>query len=329
MSMEVLLSAPLLTIQDQGRHGWRHLGVPRCGVMDTLALQQANLLLGNALDAAALEITSGPVLLRFTRPTRILLMGADMQACVFAADRSTLKLGRVLPGFVTLLDAGDCLRLQQTPAAGQRALLAVAGGFDVPPVMGSRSTDLINAFGGLEGRSLRAGDIVPVGIDHAPASINPPEHRGVRQQRWSTVLRILPAADFKRFDERARSALLETRWRVHADSNRMGLRLAGEALTLLPGQARQLSMGVLPGLIQVPSDGQPIILAADAQTTGGYPAIASVISADLWQLAYLGPGTLLSFNEVSLAEAHGLRSHQQLQLDRLRVALGRPDDTPA
>lgn len=326
MSMEVLLSAPLLTIQDLGRHGWRHLGVPRCGVMDTLALQQANLLLGNAPDAAALEITSGPVLLRFTRAAHIVLMGADMQASQLAADSTTVKNPRVLPGFVTALAGGDCLRLQQPPASGQRAVLAVAGGFDVKPVMGSRSTDLINGFGGLHGKALRAGDKVPIGTVYGQPTDHTPECRGVRQSRWSTVLRILPAADFRCFDERARSALLETRWRVHSDSNRMGLRLRGEPLTLAAGQARHLSMGVLPGLIQVPADGQPIVLAADAQTTGGYPAIASVISADLWQLAYLGPGTLLSFSEVSLAEAHGLRSHQQLQLRRLRAALGRPDE---
>lgn len=323
MSMEVVLSAPLLTIQDLGRHGWRHLGVPRCGVMDTLALQQANLLLGNDDNAAALEITSAPVLLRFTEPTRIVLMGADMHAALLASDATTIKKTRLWPGFVTTVEAGDCLRLQQAPVPGQRALLAVAGGFAVAPVMGSRSTDLINGFGGLQGRALRAGDKVPLGTvcDNTVRSSHD-KTRGVRQQQWSTLLRILPAADFRRFDERARSALLETPWYVHADSNRMGLRLTGERLALAGNHNRQLSMGVLPGLIQVPADGQPIILAADAQTTGGYPAIASVISADLWQLAYLGPGTVLRFSEVSLAEAHGLRSRQQLQLNRLRLALG-------
>ena len=317
MTMEVLRSAPLLTIQDLGRHGWRHLGVPRCGVMDTLALQQANLLLGNDLNAAALEITSGPLLLRFTGPTCIVLMGADMRASCLEADTRTVKKQHLLPGFVVSLEAGDCLQLQHAPVPGQRALLAVAGGFDIEPVLGSRSTDLINGFGGLGGRALRSGDKVPTGTDQPPEC----DTRGVRQQSWTSVLRILPATDFRRFDERARSALLETPWRVHQDSNRMGLRLSGESLTLGARPERHLSMGVLPGLIQVPPDGQPVILAADAQTTGGYPAIASVISADLWQLAYMTPGTPVYFTEVSLAEAHGLASRQQLQLNRLRSTL--------
>jgi len=321
MAMEVLLSAPLLTIQDMGRQGWRHLGVPRCGMMDTLALQQANLLLNNDVNAAALEITSGPLLLRFDEPTRIVLMGADMQASLLESDTRTVETPRLLPGFAVNLNAGDCIRLQRPPAAGQRALLAVAGGFDVEPVLGSRSTDLINGFGGWHGRALTKGDVIPTGF--ADSAEN--EKRGVRQQPWSNVLRILPAADFKRFDDRARSALLETSWRVHQDSNRMGLRLSGESLTLETRPQRQLSMGVLPGLIQVPPDGQPVILAADAQTTGGYPAIASVISADLWQLAYMGPGTVVHFEEISLAEAHGLGSKMQLQLNRLRSTLSLKD----
>ena len=320
MSMEVLRAAPLLTIQDLGRQGWRHLGVPCCGAMDSLALQQANLLLGNDKNAAALEITSTPLLLRFTQPVQLVLMGADVTALHLATDTKTVVNQFVRPGFINTLQAGECLQLQRAPAPGLRALLTVAGGFDVEPVLGSRSTDLMNGFGGWQGRALRAGDQIPVGktvIDRQP------ENRGVRQQTWHPVFRILPAADFKRFDQRSRSALLETPWRVQTESNRMGLRLQGESLTLLPSTARQLSMGVLPGLIQVPPSGQPVILASDAQTTGGYPAIASIISADLWQLAYMPPGTRIRFVDVSLAEAHGLGSRQRLQLQRLQDSLCR------
>jgi len=314
MSMEVLRAAPLLTIQDLGRQGWRHLGVPCCGVMDPLALQQANLLLGNDKNAAALEITSTPALLRFTEPVQLVLMGADANASHLAADTKTVLKQSVTPGFIHTLEAGECLQLQRTAAPGLRALLAVAGGFDVEPVLGSRSTDLINGFGGWQGRALRAGDQIPVGKTNP---LNQADNRGVRQQNWHPVFRILPAADFKRFDQRSRSALQETLWKVQPESNRMGLRLQGEPLTLLSSVTRQLSMGVLPGLIQVPPSGQPVILAADAQTTGGYPAIASIISVDLWQLAYMTPGTHIQFVEVSLAEAHGLGSRQRLQLQRL------------
>jgi 5-oxoprolinase (ATP-hydrolysing) subunit C len=326
--MDVLLSAPMLTIQDNGRHGWRHLGVPRCGMMDSLALCQANLLLGNDENAAALEITSGPVLLKFHQNSLIVLMGADMQSCILHSDQKTIKRQHLIPGFIYSLDAGDCLRMNQAAQPGQRAMLMVAGGFDVEPVMGSRSTDLMNGFGGLHGQALRAGDKVPVGKaygaeNHLPT--NSPRKSGVRQHSWNHELRIIPGTDYARFDDLSRKYLLGSRWTISPDCNRMGLRLQGEKLRLakIPGKEsiRHLSIGVLPGLIQVPPDGQPIILAADAQTTGGYPAIASIISCDLWQLAYMTPGTRIRFSEVSLAEAHGLASHQQLQIQKLRDSL--------
>lgn len=323
--MEVLLSAPMMTIQDSGRHGWRHLGVPRCGMMDTLALWQANLLLGNNENDAGLEITMGPVLLKFHRDIRIVLMGADMHACVYGPDQQSVKHAHLIPGFVYSLDTGDCLRLNQASQPGQRAMLMVDGGFDVEPVMGSRSTDLMNHFGGFEGRALRTGDRITTGsataTNHQPADKN----TGVRQHSWNHELRVMPGTDYPRFRQQARTQLLESRWTVSQDCNRMGLRLQGPALNMAMDSGkestRHLSIGVLPGLIQVPPDGKPIILAADAQTTGGYPAIASIISCDLWQLAYMTPGTRIRFVEVSLAEAHGLARHQQLQLQKLRTSL--------
>ncbi|MDO9520764.1 MAG: biotin-dependent carboxyltransferase family protein [Pseudohongiella sp.] len=329
--MEVLLSAPMLTIQDNGRQGWRHLGVPRCGMMDKLALCQANLLLGNDENAAALEITSGPVLLKFNQNSLIVVMGADMQTCILDGDQNTVKRKNLIPGFIYALQAGDCLRMSQAAQPGQRAMLMVAGGFDVEPVMGSRSTDLMNGFGGLHGQALRAGDKVPIGaapagtMSEAIKTANLPHKSGVRQHSWNHELRIMPGTDYSRFDDKARKYLCESRWTLSPDCNRMGLRLQGEALNLArtpeKNTTRHLSIGVLPGLIQVPPDGQPIILAADAQTTGGYPAIASIISCDLWQLAYMTPGTRIRFSEVSLAEAHGLASHQQQQIQKLRDSL--------
>lgn len=331
--MEVLLSAPMMSIQDSGRRGWRYLGVPHCGMMDGLAFCQANLLLGNDENAAALEITTGPVLLRFHHNTRLVLMGADMQACIFGADQKTVKHQYLLPGFIYALDAGDCLRLNQSAHPGQRAMLMVEGGFAVAPVMGSRSTDLMNHFGGFEGRALRTGDCLPIGsaanntesASSMTAAAAPRHKAGVRQHSWNHELRLMPGTDYSRFQEQARAKLLGSRWTVSQDCNRMGLRLQGPPLQLAHDAEnsynRHLSIGVLPGLIQVPPDGQPIILAVDAQTTGGYPAIASIISCDLWQLAYMTPGTRVRFAEVSLAEAHGLASHQQQQLQKLRAAI--------
>jgi biotin-dependent carboxylase-like uncharacterized protein len=320
--IEVLLSSPLLTIQDSGRTGWRHLGVPRCGMMDDLALRQGNLLLGNDEGAAALEVTSAPVLLRFLNDSAIVLMGADMQASILEPDLANTRQQRLLTGFVYLLRAGDCLRLHAAKTPGQRAMLMIRGGVDVPLVLGSRSTDIMNGFGGLQGRALHAGDKIPVG-EHSNTPL--PLKTGVRQHSWNHTLRVLTGPDFTRFDQTSRQALFEKSWMVTAQSNRMGLRLQGDSLRAHePADQplnRLLSIGVLPGLIQVPPDGQPILLAADAQTTGGYPAIASIISADLWQLAYMTSGTRVRFAKISLAEAHGLARHQQQQMLRLRDAL--------
>jgi 5-oxoprolinase (ATP-hydrolysing) subunit C len=145
---------------------------------------------------------------------------------------------------------------------------------------------------------------------------------GVRQQQPGTRLRAIRGIDYGLFQTRARSAFWNTPWRVNPMSNRMGVRLGGEVLHINAEKLR-LSTGTLPGMIQIPADGQPIILAADAQTTGGYPCLASVIAADLWQLAYLTPGSAISFSEVSIAEAQGLTARQQQNLMLLEDNLKR------
>lgn len=308
--IEVILAAPLLTVQDTGRVGRRHLGVPRCGMLDVPALQKANLLLGNPLDAAGLEITFAPVRLKALADHHIVLMGTDLQARLFDADN---KAGQVLvPGFVHAWPAGHTLHLAAAPQGVGRACLAIAGGIDVPLVLGSRSTDLANRFGGLEGRALITGDTLPVGQPDAGTI----PVRGVRQPVADGQLRVLPGPDYAELSAADRDTLWHTSWRVGAASNRMGLRLDGTPLTLVDAGSR-LSYGVLPGQIQVPADGCPIVLAADAQTTGGYPCIGSVVSADLWQLAYLTPGAFIRFVEVDLPTAQYLRQHQAAHLQWL------------
>jgi len=321
--IEVVQTSPLMSVQDAGRKHWRHMGVPAAGMMDTPALQSANMLLGNLADAAALEITFGPVQIRFHDCRQIVLMGTDMAAQLLSQDFGVVN-HYLTPGFMHTVPAGHVLSLSAAPVPGQRACLAIAGGIDVPVVLGSRSTDLINGFGGLEGRALKTGDTLNLGetTTRFVSSTLPYLGGGVRQRAFSTTLRTVRATDYEVFDERARSALWQTNWQITALSNRMGLRLAGEAL-LTDGQPLRSSTGVLPGMIQVPSDGQPIILGNDAQTTGGYPCLASVISADLWQLAYLTPGTVINFVEVSIAEAQGLRALQAREQEILAMSLQR------
>jgi len=309
--IEVVHTAPLLTVQDTGRRGSRHLGVPLCGALDTPALRQANLLLGNLTQAAGLEITGGPLTLRSHGDHYLVLMGADMNARItlpasLATNAAPHPLA-ISPGFITAFPSGAVLHLTRAQIPGQRALLAFAGGIAVPRVMGSRSTDLNNGFGGFAGRSLRAGDHLAINPS-ATALLTV----GVRQPPASGTLRCIRSLDYDSFKAATQSAFWHAAWQISASSNRMGLRLHGKPLPA-PIASQRLSTGVLPGMIQVPPDGQPIVLAADAQTTGGYPVIASVIQADLWQLAYQAPGMRLKFMEVSIAEAQGLLAAQTQQ----------------
>lgn len=329
----VVHAAPLLTVQDLGRHGFRHLGVPRCGVMDAPALQKANLLLQNDPGAAGLEISTGPVTLQSTERHWIVLLGAEMSAQIVAADNKTLIQEHVYPGFVTQLPAGNLLKLDGPAIPGHRGVLAIAGGIDVPAVLGSRSTDLNNGFGGYDGRALRAGDQLNVGPhEHANAGLNtglktgaktrprPGHIKGVRQTAPILQFRVIRGPDWDLFTRPALTEFLSRRWRVEALSNRMGVRLHGYPLDV-PASATRLSAGVLPGQIQIPPDGQPIILANDAQTIGGYSCPASVIQADLWQLAYLSAAMEITFTEVSIAEAQGLLAAQVNDLHQLQRSI--------
>ena len=324
--IEVLLAAPQLTVQDTGRRGRRHLGVPRCGMLDTLALQRANLLLGNPADAAGLEITFGPVRLRALADLHIVLMGTDLRATFLRATlqndgEKRSSMAPLTPGFVHSWPAGTTLRLEAPPHGSGRTCLAIAGGIDVPVVLGSRSTDLANRFGGLDGRTVATGDRLPIGL----SNVWPIPHQGLRQPAADGHLRIVPGPDYLELDEHAQQLLHTTSWRVTQSSNRMGLRLEGPQLDVAQSDSR-LSFGVLPGQIQLPAGGQPIVLAADAQTTGGDPCIASVIGADLWQLAYLTPGTRVTFSDVDLATAQLLQQQQTAYLRQLAQQLARSSD---
>lgn len=324
-SIDVLRAGMLCSVQDLGRHGRRHLGISQCGAMDMLALQQANLLLGNPPGAAGLELSLGPVQLRFTQAARIALTGVDFGARLQTPEGGDVP---VLSGHALALHAGAVLSLTRPAIPGARGYLAVAGGIDVPLVLGSRSTDLKAGFGGHAGRALQAGDRLPVG---ATASTLITGKRGVRGFAPTHVLRALPGPDYERFTQAAHTGFWLQPWRINAQSNRMGLRLNGAPLAVRSA-VNLLSAGVLPGDVQVPPDGLPIVLGVDCQTTGGYPRIASVIQADLWQLAHLSPLTSVYFQPVTHAVAQQALERQTRYLARLTTRLlveagaeGRPD----
>jgi antagonist of KipI len=266
--------------------------------MDPWAHRLANALVGNAPDSAELEVTYQGPDLRFDDTRWVAVTGADFDVTLDGRQVPAETPAAVVPG--SLLRFGALSR-------GARAYLAIAGGIAVPPVLGSRSTHMDSRMGGLEGRALRAGDYLPLG--DVPA-VQAPLGRGVpptgRQRAtgataWAT-LRVIPGPEPARFESGVLDGLQASTYRVESSSNRMGLRLVGPRVSVLdPGD--RLSEATPMGTLQVPASGQPILLMADRPTTGGYPVLATVASADIGVAAQLRPGDAVRFVPVSLEEA--------------------------
>ncbi len=305
--IEVLRAGPLTTVQDLGRSAWCDRGISRCGALDDLALAHANLLVGNPVDAAGLEFTLGPAALRFEVDCCIAVTGTDADA--------TLDAQPLRPGWRQRTQPGQVLKLA-APRERMRSYVAVTGGIATAPALGSRSTDLKAGFGGLDGRALRDGDRLPLNLPAALLS----RRIGIRPPEWDASVRVLPGPEHQDFSVAARAAFWAADWRLTPQSNRMGYRFAGPELKRVRG-SELASHGVLPGVIQVPPSGQPIVLLADAQTTGGYPKIGVVVRADLWKLAQLRLGGTLRFTPCTPDEAIAALREREATLDQLRTAL--------
>ncbi len=291
--ISVEMGGLLTTVQDLGRTGQRRSGVAAAGAMDPAALAAANLLVGNSRGAAALEITLLGPRLRFLTPVQIALCGGDLSARL---DGEPLPLWKTVT-----VQAGQRLSFGRR-RAGARAYLAVAGGFDVPEVAGSRSTFLRGKLGGVEGRVLRPGDL----LSAFNSSVHGGE-RGLRTRDISAcdlpaVLRVLPGPHLSHFTEASDAKFFENTYTLSPQSDRQGYRLTGPAI---PRQSSGdiLSEPMPAGGIQIPPDGQPILLMADCQPTGGYPLLGVVISADIPRAGQLAPGDDVRFVPVSLADA--------------------------
>jgi antagonist of KipI len=310
MEMTVLSPGLLTTVQDLGRPGHRRQGVAPGGAMDTFALQVANLLVGNAGNAPALEFALTGPRLKLSGDALIALCGGEF------GDLPDWRLVRVR--------AGGEISLEKC-RSGCRGYLAVAGGFDVPRVLGGCGTDLRGGFGGHEGRALRAGDGLKVKPGALEAHALRPDaalHHFVAPEirpaySRSPTVRVVRGTEAGEFS----GEFFQHIFTVEAHSDRMGLRLAGPQLERRSKTGELISSPVAPGTIQVPPDGQPIVLMADAQTLGGYPKIAHAISVDLPLLAQLRPGDTVRFQEVTLAEAHRLRLALEHTLAVLREGL--------
>jgi biotin-dependent carboxylase-like uncharacterized protein len=307
-ALTVVKPGMLTTVQDLGRRGYQGLGVPVSGPMDVYSHRVANLVLGNHPMAAALEITLlGPKLVAQGNVT-CAVAGAEIDILV---DDNPVAWNRPFD-----VPSGGRIRFAARHT-GARLSLAVRGGFDVPPTLGSRSTHLVSQMGPFGGRSLRAGDVLPVGSMTTgsnalvlPKPLDLPEG-GAR-------LRVVPAVHRERFTSDAWGLLLQSRFIVTPQSNRMGYRLDGPTLAHVAA-ADILSEAMPIGAIQVPASGQPILLLAETATTGGYATIANVITADLPIAGQLAPGDWISFDEVSHAAALAALRAREADLTRIRL----------
>jgi antagonist of KipI len=301
--IEVLKPGLFTTIQDQGRWGYQSYGVGIAGALDPYALSAANLLVGNAQGAAGLEITLQGPILKFHREAAVAITGADLDPRLE---------GQSIPNWACIrVHSGSTLSFKGRKS-GVRAYLAVSGGIDVPQVMGSRSTYLLGKFGGLEGRALRAQDLLPVGFsplngrdfvgESFPGELRPPYHK-------NPTLRVIMGPFDEFFSEEGKKGFLSTLYTITAQSDRMGYRLQGTPITRQKKE-ELITCGLANGTIQVPPNGQPILLLVDRQTIGGYPIIATLIHADLPLVAQSAPGDELRFSSVSPEE--GRQAYLQL-----------------
>jgi antagonist of KipI len=301
------------TIQDRGRWGHQASGVPVAGPMDRDSHEAANAAVGNPRDAATLEVTLAGPELRFDHGAVVAVAGADISASVD---------GTALPGHsACVVRPGSTLHFGERKR-GARAYVAFDGGIDVPRVLGSRATHALSGLGGIDGRALTAGDRFPLGVQgpveadlsasarlrrtrrSAPGEVGQVRPGGPEGPplRPSVRLRVLPGPQDDRFPSAAMEQLRRSRFRVSPQSNRMGYRLEGERLPAAMAP-EMISGAAFTGGIQVPPSGEPILLMADRQTTGGYPQIATVITADLPQAGQLAPGDWVEFEVCTRSEA--------------------------
>ena len=307
----VLTPGSFTTVQDKGRFGFQHMGIPVSGVLDLFACRVANLLVGNPEGSAVLESTIVGPQIAVLRETEIALTGAEMDARLNYKPIESWKTIRVQPG--------DVLTFQQVKS-GCRGYLAVSGGIHVPEVMGSMSTYVGGKIGGYDGWPLKKGDIVTCGNG---SLLDAPRHL---PEKWTprypdnVILRTVAGPQDDHFDE-GRVTLFQSEFMVTPKADRMGYRLLGDPIKHREKAPRSIiSEPTMPGGIQVPADGQPIILLV-GQTVGGYTKIATVISTDLSKIAQAVPGDSVNFEVVTLEKAHRIYNDNEKQIKKIAEAI--------
>lgn len=295
-AVKVISPGALTTVQDAGRFGFLQSGISVSGVMDSYSHRTANLLVDNPPEEAVLEVTLMGPILEFQCSTRIAVTGAVMQPKI---NDQPVPMWQTIP-----VKEGDHLSFAPIQG-GCRAYIAFAGGLDVPVIMGSKSTNLKAQLGGFEGRMLKREDVVPLKAPSGEAKLWAASEECVPKFPTQITLRVVLGPQEDLFTEEGIASFLNTEYLVTPANDRMGYRLEGEEITHKAG-ADIVSDGIVMGAVQVPSSGQPIILMADRQTTGGYTKIATVATADLPLLAQAQAGTKIRFQQVSVEEAQQL-----------------------
>lgn len=301
-AIRVLKAGIQSTVQDLGRHGYRHLGIAQSGALDRYSLQLANKLVGNPEHAAGLEIVVGPFEIQFHRDSWFALCGAN-----FGAELDSKSKAKAWRHFAR---AGQILSLQGA-FKESRVYLAIDGGIISEPVLGSRATNLQANIGGHQGRALQKGD--QLGLGQAQFF-----HRsvGVQQRIWTPEVRAIRGPEYAQFNACSQKKFWQQAWKVSHQSNRMAYRLIGDPI-LRDESSDLASHAVFPGVVQVPANGQAMVLLADCQTTGGYPRIACVIEADLWKIAQTPIGQHFCFIEVNAEIAHAAQQKWYRELARI------------
>ncbi len=311
--LRVLEPGLLTTVQDLGREHYQQYGMPVSGAMDPFALRMANILVGNDQRQAGLEITSSGLVLSFTGQAWLGLTGADLGA--------RLRGQPLRPWQSFAVDNGDLLEFTAV-TRGFRAYLSFAGGLKIPEVMGSRATYLRGGIGGYQGRRLFRGDCIEiVGSSSRPDPVIIPDSY-LPPYSQKVEVRAVPGPQEDYFSPAERKKFFSSSYQLRADCDRMGYRLQGPEIKHLRG-ADIISEGIPLGAVQVPGDGNPIIMLADRQTTGGYAKIATLISVDIPLVAQLKPGDRISFKALNVEEAAELLTEYEGVLDEMESLVGK------
>ena len=308
-TMKILFPGPLSTVQDAGRFGYMSTGFSPNGAMDSYSMAIANLLVGNLPGEGVIEMTMLGMTVTFDGDAVIALTGADMRP--FLNDEED-----PLPLYTAIqVQKGDVLKMGAA-VSGMRGYLAVAGGFDLPFVMGSLSTNLKCGLGGFQGRKLQTGDSLPLRQTLTLSIMGARQLPLENDYQKSLAVRVVLGPQEDYFTDRGIATFLGSWYTVSGQSDRMGVRLEGSKIENKHG-VDIISDGIATGAVQIPASGTPIIMMADRQTTGGYAKIATVISADLKLLAQAAPGTKVRFAAVSEKEAVTLKKQENNRLKAL------------